>query len=317
MSETTIDSAFTGDGRGGAGDPTYAGALSFMRRPYTKSVEGFDVVIWGVPFDLGVSNRPGARFGPQAIRRASAIFDGDPQYPGHLDPFAILSVADFGDCLLPRVDPVGSRGAIERGAAEILATGAYLISLGGDHFITLPLLRAHAARHGPLALVQFDAHQDTWDDGPGAVSHGSFALEAVREGLIDPARSVQVGIRTVAPRDCGIEVLDSYACHELGVVGTAARIEARVGQGPAYLSFDIDALDPAFAPGTGTPVAGGFASHEALRLLWALRALDWRGMDVVEVSPPYDHADITALAAASLVQQHVQSLALRKRAKVG
>lgn len=307
-----IDHAFTGDRKGPAHDPTYAGALSFMRRRYSKDVAGCDAVVWGVPFDLAVSNRPGTRFGPQAMRRVSAIFDGDAQYPSRIDPFETLAVVDYGDCLLPRSDLQGCARAIESEAAAILASGAQLVTLGGDHFITLPLLRAHVARHGKLAIVQFDAHQDTWDDGVGAISHGTFVLEAVREGLIDTERSIQVGIRTVAPRDCGIQVLDAYEAHRLGVDGVAARIRDRVRQGPAYLTFDIDALDPAFAPGTGTPVAGGFSSAEALRLVWAIRDLDFRGMDIVEVSPPYDHADATAIAGAAVAQHYLQALALKK-----
>ena len=308
----TIDHAFTGDLRGGAHDPTYAGALSFMRRRYSKDVTGADAVVWGVPFDLAVSNRPGTRFGPQALRRVSAIFDGDAQFPSRIDPFETLAVVDYGDCMLPRSDLQGCAAAIEREAAAIIANGAQLVTLGGDHFITLPLLRAHVARHGKLALVQFDAHQDTWDDGVGAISHGTFVLEAVREGLIDVERSIQIGIRTVAPRDCGLEIIDAYAAHALGPEGVVERIRARVGQGPAYLTFDIDALDPAYAPGTGTPVAGGLSSAEALRMVWALRGLDWRGMDVVEVSPPYDHADATAIAGAAIAQHYLQMLALKR-----
>ena len=308
----TSDHAFTGDLRGGAHDPTYAGALSFMRRRYSKDVTGADAVVWGVPFDLAVSNRPGTRFGPQALRRVSAIFDGDAQFPSRIDPFETLAVVDYGDCMLPRSDLQGCAAAIEREAAAIIAHGAQLVTLGGDHFITLPLLRAHVARHGKLALVQFDAHQDTWDDGVGAISHGTFVLEAVREGLIDVERSIQIGIRTVAPRDCGLEIIDAYAAHALGPEGVVERIRARVGQGPAYLTFDIDALDPAYAPGTGTPVAGGLSSAEALRMIWALRGLDWRGMDVVEVSPPYDHADATAIAGAAIAQHYLQMLALKR-----
>ena len=308
----TIDHAFTGGRKGPAHDPTYAGALSFMRRRYSKDVAGCDLAIWGVPFDLAVSNRPGTRFGPQAMRRVSSIFDGDAQYPSRIDPFEILAAVDYGDCLLPRSDLQGCARAIENESAAIIATGAHLVTLGGDHFITLPLLRAHVARHGKLALVQFDAHQDTWDDGVGAISHGTFVLEAVREDLIDVERSIQIGIRTVAPRDCGIAIIDGYEAQELGVAGTARRIRERVGEGAAYLTFDIDALDPAFAPGTGTPVSGGFTADQALRTLWALRDLDIRGMDVVEVSPPYDHADITAIAASTIVQHHIQALALKR-----
>lgn len=310
-----IDHAFTGDIRGAAQDPTYAGALSFMRRRYSKQVAGCDLAIWGVPFDLAVSNRPGTRFGPQALRRVSAIFDGDAQFPSRLDPFETLAAVDYGDCPLPRSDLHGCAKSIEDHAAAIIATGAHLVTLGGDHFITLPLLRAHVARHGKLALVQFDAHQDTWDDGVGAISHGTFVLEAVREDLIDVDRSIQIGIRTVAPRDCGIAVIDGYAAQELGVAGVVQAIQARVGDGPAYLTFDIDALDPGHAPGTGTPVAGGLATETALRMVWGIRDLDWRGMDIVEVSPPYDHADATAIAGAAVAQHYIQGLALKKLAQ--
>lgn len=310
-----IDHAFTGDIRGAAQDPTYAGALSFMRRRYSKDVAGCDLAIWGVPFDLAVSNRPGTRFGPQALRRVSAIFDGDAQFPSRLDPFETLAAVDYGDCPLPRSDLHGCAKSIEDHAAAIIATGAHLVTLGGDHFITLPLLRAHVARHGKLALVQFDAHQDTWDDGVGAISHGTFVLEAVREDLIDVERSIQIGIRTVAPRDCGIAVIDGYAAQELGVAGVVQAIQARVGDGPAYLTFDIDALDPGHAPGTGTPVAGGLATETALRMVWGIRDLDWRGMDIVEVSPPYDHADATAIAGAAVAQHYIQGLALKKLAQ--
>jgi len=304
-----IDNAFTGPLMGGAEEPTFSGALSFMRRRYAKDVAEADVVVWGVPFDTATSNRPGTRFGPQAIRRASAIFDGDPQYPSRRDPFQRLAVIDYGDCVLPRGDQSLVPDAIHRQASKLIAGGQHLMTMGGDHFITLPLLRAHCERFGPLALVQFDAHQDTWDDGPGAISHGTFITEAVREGLIDVERSVQIGIRTVAPRDFGIAIIDSYEAQALGVAGLAEDIRALIGEAPAYLTFDIDCLDPAFAPGTGTPVAGGLSSATALRTLWALRDANWVGMDVVEVSPPYDHADITAVAAASVMNHYLQGLA--------
>ena len=312
MMKPPVDHAFTGGPRGGAHDPTFAGAHSFMRRPYTKNLAGADVVIWGVPFDLSVTNRPGTRFGPAAIRRASAIFDGDPQYPSGIDPFEHLAAIDYGDCALPRGDLAAHRAAIEAEATRLVESGAHLMTMGGDHFITLPLLRAHAKKHGPMGLLQFDAHQDTWDHGPGDISHGTFVVEAIREGLIDPARSIQVGIRTIAPGDGGIAVIHAYQAAEMGVTRLAEAIRARLGQGPSYLTFDIDCLDPAFAPGTGTPVSGGMSAAEALRLLWALRDLPFCGMDVVEVSPPYDHAEITAIAGATIMQHHLQALALRR-----
>jgi agmatinase len=305
------DNAFLGPLKGGSAEPTYGGALSFMRRRYCRDLSGVDAVVWGVPFDCATTNRPGARFGPQAIRRASAIFDGDPQFPSGLDPFAALAVVDWGDCGFDaaRIDTLPQ--AIEAEAREILDAGCHLLTLGGDHFVTLPLLRAHAALHGPLALVQFDAHQDTWEDDGSKISHATFVTRAEAEGLIDTARSIQVGVRTVAPDDFGIEIVDAYEARDIGPLGIAERIRVRVGAAPAYLTFDIDALDPAFAPGTGTPVAGGLATVDALIALWAARGLDWRGMDVVEVSPPYDHADMTAIAAATIVQHYMQMLADR------
>ena len=309
MTHTRIDNAIVGPLTGGSNEPTFAGAPSFMRRKFSKEIGVADVVVWGVPFDCATSNRPGARFAPAAIRRASAIFDGDPQYPSRRDPFAHMRVIDCGDCFFEYERISQAPAAIEAQARQIVDAGVHLVSLGGDHFITLPLLRAHAARHGRLALVQFDAHQDTWDDDGTKMSHGTFVTRAVAEGLIDPVRSIQIGVRTVAPHDYGIEIIDADTCLALGAGGIAARIRSRVGPGPAYLTFDVDALDPAFAPGTGTPVAGGLTSAMALAAVWETRELDWRGMDVVEVSPPYDHSDITAIAAATLVQRYLQGLA--------
>ena len=310
--DTPIDNAIAGPLRGGSREPTFSGVHSFMRRRLAKRFDGADVVVWGVPYDMATSNRPGARFGPAAIRRASAIFDGDPQYPSRRDPFEALVVVDAGDCLVEYERAAEAPARIEREAARILAAGAGLVTLGGDHFVTLPLLRAHAARHGPLALVQFDAHQDTWDDDGASTSHGTFLTRAAREGLIDVARSIQIGVRTVASSTRGLRVIDADECHEIGAAGIAARIRETAGAAPAYLSFDIDALDPAFAPGTGPPVAGGLSSAAALLALWKCVDVDWRGMDIVEVCPPHDHADITAIAAATVAQRYLQILAARK-----
>ncbi|MBN8995894.1 MAG: agmatinase [Rhizobiales bacterium] len=308
-----IDNAFLGPLKGGALDPTYAGALSFMRRRYSRDLAGVDAVVWGIPFDSSVSNRPGARFGPSAIRRAAAIFDGDPQYPFGFDPFADLAVVDYGDCSYDYSRPMAFAAAAEEQASAILSSGAHLFTLGGDHFCTYPLLKAHAARHGPLGLVQFDAHQDTWPDKPDSISHGSFVLRAVREGLIDPKRSIQVGIRTVAPEDCGIEIIRADAFDGLGAKGVIAAIRKRVGRKPAYFTFDIDCLDPAFAPGTGTPVAGGLSSREALAVIRGLGGVDFVGGDVVEVAPAYDHADITAIAASTVALYYLGLFAERRR----
>ena len=305
------DNAFLGSLTGGSLEPTYGGALSFMRRRYTRELGGVDLVVWGIPFDSAVSNRPGARFGPAAIRRASAIFDGDPQFPFGIDPFARLKVVDYGDCSFDYGLPADMPRLIEEQARVILASGAQLFTLGGDHFVTYPLLKAHAAKHGPLALVQFDAHQDTWPDDGGRIDHGSFVGRAVREGLIDPAASVQLGVRTHAPEDCGIAILDGRAIDSVGVGGIVEAVTKRVGRRRAYLTFDIDCLDPAFAPGTGTPVAGGLSSREALAILHGLGPIDFVGGDVVEVSPPYDHADITAIAAATIAMTYIGIMATK------
>lgn len=315
MPSSSIDHAFAGaDAFVAASDPTYAGALSFMRRRFTKRVQGADAVVWGIPFDAAVSNRPGSRFGPQAIRRASAIFDNDPQYPFHRDLFEALKVVDYGDCLLDYGNHWKTPAAIEKQAAKILSSGAFLLTLGGDHFVTWPLLKAHAAIHGPLALVQFDAHQDTWFDDGRRIDHGSFVGRAAREGIIDTAHSIQIGIRTHAPEDCGIAILHGYEIEEMRAGEIADAVLARTAGRPAYVTFDIDCLDPAFAPGTGTPVAGGPSSAKMLSVLRQLGPLDMRGADIVEVAPAYDHADITAIAGAS-VAMHYLGLIAEKRAR--
>lgn len=285
---------------GAASDPTYAGALSFMRRKYSKDTDGADVIVWGIPLDTAVTNRPGARFGPQAIRRASAIFDNDPQYPFSIDLFEKMAVVDYGDCAFDTGRPWEVPKAIENEAAKLVASGAFVLSLGGDHYVTWPLIKAHAEQHGPLALIHFDAHQDSWEDDGERIDHGNFVTRAVRDGVIDPAHSIQIGIRTIAPEDYGVEILYGDDVEEMSAAAIAEAIKQRVGSMPAYLTFDIDCLDPAYAPGTGTPVAGGPSSAKMLSVLRKLGSLDIRGADIVEVSPPYDHADITAIAGATV-----------------
>jgi agmatinase len=313
MSHSTIDHAFTAKNRKAASsEPAYAGALSFMRRQYSKIVKGADVVVWGIPFDAAVSNRPGARFGPQAIRRASTIFCNDPQYPFGMDLFEQLSIIDYGDCDLDYGNHAKAPAAIERQAAAILKSGAFLYSFGGDHFVTWPLLKAHAAIHGPMALVHFDAHQDTWFDDGKRIDHGSFVARAVRQGIIDPERSIQIGIRTKAPDDFGIRIISSYDVEEISAGALAKEILSQVGDAKTYLTFDIDCLDPAFAPGTGTPVAGGPSSAKILSVLQKLGGLNIVGSDVVEVAPAYDLADITAIAGATVAMYVIGLLAQKK-----
>ena len=313
MPASAIDHAFTATKNPGrATDPTYAGALSFMRRRYTKNVKGADAVVWGIPFDAAVSNRPGARFGPQAIRRASAIFDNDPQYPFNRDLFEGLAAVDYGDCRLDYGNHQKTPVTIEREAAKILKTGAFLLSLGGDHYITWPRVKAHAAVHGPLALVQFDAHQDTWFDEDKRIDHGSFVARAVKDGIIDPDRSIQIGIRTHAPEDFGVKILYGHEVEEMRAADIAYAIVERTGGKKTYLTFDIDCLDPAYAPGTGTPVAGGPSSAKMLSVLRQLNQVDIVGADVVEVAPAYDHADITAIAGATVAMHYLGLLAERR-----
>ncbi|AIK43153.1 MULTISPECIES: agmatinase [Brucella/Ochrobactrum group] len=313
MPSKTIDHAITARSlTSAATDPTHAGVLSFMRRMYTKSLKGADAVVWGIPFDAAVSNRPGARFGPQAIRRASAIFDNDPQYPFERDLFENLSVIDYGDCLLDYGNHTKTPATIEREATKILKSDAFLLTLGGDHFITWPLLKAHAAKYGPLALVQFDAHQDTWFDDGKRIDHGSFVTRAVRDGIIDPAHSIQIGIRTHAPEDCGIKIIYGHEVEDMSAAAIADEILKRTDGRKTYLTFDIDCLDPAFAPGTGTPVAGGPSSAKMLSILRKLTALDFVGADVVELAPAYDHADITAIAGATIAMYYLGLLAEKK-----
>lgn len=312
-SRRRTDNAFTGSLKPGESEPTYGGALSFMRRRYSRELKDVDIAVWGVPFDAATSNRPGARFGPRALRAASSILDTDPQYPYGEDLFHKLNVIDWGDCGLDYGKPETVAEHIEQQAAEIIASGAMLVTLGGDHFCTLPLLRAHAKKYGALALVQFDAHQDTWHPtGEDRMDHGSFVSMAVKEKLIDPNHSIQIGIRTCAPENFGIEIISGYEVPLLEAGGIVRRIKERAGKKPAYLSFDIDALDPAFAPGTGTPVAGGLSSREALMILSALADVNFKGFDVMEVSPPYDHSEITAIAGATIAMNMIGLCAVRQ-----
>ena len=308
------DQAFRRDGlKGGAYEATYAGALSFARRSYTRDIAHADVVITGIPLDVATSYRPGARFGPQAVRAASAQLADKPAFPGGRDPFEALAVADYGDCGFDYGHPETIAEAIHHHAAAIIAEGPTLVAIGGDHFMTYPLLRAHAEKFGPLALVQFDAHQDTWADDGTRVDHGTMISRAVREGLIEIGRSVQVGIRTIAPETLGITILDALLVHDAGPAAIASRIGDIVGDAAAYLTFDIDCLDPAFAPGTGTPVAGGLSSAQALAILRQMASVNFVGMDLVEVSPPYDHGGITALAGATIIFDYIAQIELPRR----
>ena len=279
----------------------YAGVLSFLRFPFSRDLETADIAVLGVPYDLGTTGRPGARFGPRAVREASAMVGefewGVWPWDYHLSDKR--KIVDFGDVGKFTASPERLLLEAEKTAAEILNSDTALLSLGGDHFVSLPLLRAHVKKHGPLALIHFDAHSDTWKDDE--FNHGTMFYHAVQEGLIDIDASIQVGIRTPNPDTFGIEIIDAIELEASGVETVIERIRARVGARKAYLTFDIDFLDPAFAPGTGTPVVGGATVNQARALLLGLKGLNIVGGDQVEVSSAYDQTgSITALAGATI-----------------
>lgn len=300
---TSTDRAFLASNATGMGfEPTYSGATSLFRRQYSRNLQGVDVVTWGVPYDLSVTNRPGCRFGPRAIRAVSSnlAWDGGP-WPWGFDPFETLNMVDYGDCDFDPGFPEQVAAQIEEQASNILKSGAFLLTMGGDHSVTYPILKAQAERYGPVSLIQIDAHSDTWEENPKRIDHGSMFYHATVEGIIAPETSVQAGMRTLNEKTHGFTVLDANWVHENGIDATIARIKDIVGDRPAYLTFDIDALDPAFAPGTGTPVCGGLSTYQGQSLVRKLGGVNLVGADLVEVSPPYDHAEITALAGASLL----------------
>lgn len=300
-----IDHAFTRESaRGLSYENAFAGAPSFLRRRYTKDLSGVDLAVTGIPFDQAVTNRPGCRFGPRAIREASSLQPYDPPYGWDFDPLSEFSVIDYGDMAFDYAKTSTVPAGITNHIKTILSAGAASLTLGGDHFITLPILRAYAEKFGPLAMVQFDAHSDSWvDDDPDRIDHGTFVYKAVKEGLIIPERSVSVGIRTTNPDTMGVNIIDAPEVHRAGPDTVAAKIKEIVGDTPCYLTFDIDCLDPAFAPGTGTPVWGGLTSGQAALILREIAGLNVVGGDVVEVSPAYDTTGATAVAGAHVAME--------------
>jgi agmatinase len=274
---------------------------------------GSPVCIGGIPFDLGTTNRVGARFGPSAIRQASRML-GDGDHPVHWINPSTQALADIGDFAIALGDITASLAKIEEQAARI----KHLVALGGDHGITLPLLRALAKRQDAPALIHFDAHVDTWSENFGqAYAHGTVFYHALSERLIQPRRMVQVGLRSPVERAVhdwtlaqGVTMITAQNVHEQGPVAISEQIRKVIGEAPVYLSFDIDVLDPAFAPGTGTPEVGGLASWQAQAVIRRLQGLQFVGMDLVEVCPPYDVAEITALAGATIVWEYLSLLGL-------
>jgi len=292
-----------------AGTPTFAIDARFLG--ITRNDRGADFVIAGVPLDIGTTNRAGARDGPHAIRRASRMLTDGAHPEFWIEP-ATMSLADIGDLQVALGDIQASLLLIEQQAAGI----GHLIALGGEHGITLPILRALSHRVGQLALVHFDAHVDTWPDNFGqSHAHGSVFYHAIAGGLVEPRNMIQIGIRSPVQREVwdwtvghGVTVLSAQDVHAMGPDAVALRVREVVGTTPTYLSFDIDALDPAFAPGTGTPEIGGLATWQAQAVLRRLQGVAFAGMDVVEVAPAYDTAEITALAAAAMVWEYLALL---------
>lgn len=305
--------------------PRWAGLGTFARLPRTDEVERTDIAVVGVPFDAGVSYRPGARFGPNHVRESSRLLR--PYHPAQdTSPFAGAQVADAGDIVANPFDISEAIDAIHAQALELMGEDTGLVAIGGDHTIALPLLRAAHARHGQLALLHFDAHLDTWNTYFGAAyTHGTPFRRAFEEGLLDTGAVCHVGTRgpLYGPEDLvddagfGFGIVSSADVMRLGVDAVVAHLRARVGGRPLYVSVDIDVLDPAHAPGTGTPEAGGMTSREVLEILRGLRGANVVGADVVEVAPAYDHAQLTGVAAAHVVYELITVLALGPGAAPG
>ncbi len=300
--------------KGSHAEMTYGGVTSFMRRNYTKDLTGVDIAISGVPFDLAVTYRSGSRLGPRAIREASVQLAELLPYPWGFDPFEKLAVIDYGDCFLDPHNPMTVRDSIRDHITNILEYDVFPLTFGGDHYITYPILLAMAQKYGKgLSIIHFDAHCDTWpDDEEFSLNHGTMFYKAIKNGIIDPSKSVQVGIRTWNDDFMGTNILDAQYVHDHGPKQVVNRIKEIVGDNLVYLTFDIDSLDPAYAPGTGTPVPGGLTSAQALEIVRNLQGFNLIGADVVEVAPSYDHAEITSIAAAHIACDIICLLASQK-----
>lgn len=300
--------------------PRFTGPSTFARLPYVRTLEEVDVAVVGVPFDTGVTYRVGGRFGPNGVRAASVMLR---PYNANLDvkPFDILSCVDYGDVAIIPGYIDRSYVAIEQAVAPIVEAGVIPLLIGGDHACTLPHLRATRSR-GPVAVIDFDSHTDAWDSYFGEkYNHGTWMRRAIEEGLVDVGHSIEVGLRgplydsadwTGLRTELGLDYLTTEDVLRIGPEATAAAIRARVGDRPAFISFDIDVVDPAFAPGTGTPEPGGLSSHDALQIVRGLTGIDYVGFDVVEVIPAYDPADQTSFLAANLAFEMLSLHALRK-----
>lgn len=299
----------------------FTGIGTFMRLPHLQDLAGVDAALLGIPFDTGVSYRVGGRFGPAAIREASRLLR--PYHVEHgIEIFDHLSVVDFGDLPVVPGNIQASYAVIVEGMRPIIDAGVVPLAIGGDHSITLAELRVVAKRYGPVGLIDFDSHTDTLESYWGErYTHGTWCKRAIEEGLIDTRRAVQIGIRgglygsedRAGARALGLRLIPTEALLRRGVDDVLPEVRERIGTGPAFLTFDIDFIDPAFAPGTGTPEVGGPGSRDALRLVRGLRGLDFKGFDLVEVLPQYDHGEVTSLAAGTLLHEFLALLALHHR----
>ena len=294
----------------------YANQFSILGRPLTRELnDEVDVVIMGIPFDMGTTGRPGTRYGPKGIRMASSNHCWeDKRWPWDFNTFDYVNVIDYGDIDYTPGQPENALVEIQKNADVILSADKTLISIGGDHFVTLPLLRSHHQKYGKMALVHFDAHTDC-SQNDHHINHACMFYHAPKEGLIDTAHSIQIGIRTDYDRESHeFQVIDATSINDMPASEIIQSIQLRVGTLPAYLTFDIDCLDPAYAPGTGTPVVGGMTTDKALQILRGLKDLNIIGFDLVEVSPQYDHAEITSLAGATIILEFLYMLGYQKQA---
>ena len=293
-------------------EPRYSEIATFMRAPYAPDLDGVDIAMFGVPFDGGVTNRPGARHGPREIRNQSSLMRAINHATG-VNPFDAARVADIGDVRFSRVfDNAAATDDIEAFTRRIIDAGALPLAAGGDHSITYPIFRALASPEAPIGMIHIDAHTDTWGPFRGEkFHHGAPFRLAAEDGLIDPARCIQIGIRGAQnwgdgwefSQSSGMRVMFIEEFEDLGVQGVAEEAKRIVGDGPTYISFDVDGLDPVYAPGTGTPEVGGITTREALSLLRCFRHLNLIGGDVVEVAPPFDPSGNTALVGATLMYE--------------
>jgi agmatinase len=299
--------------------PRYGGIATFAHLPQISEVSDVDVAIVGVPFDTGVSYRPGARFGPNHVRESSRLLR--PFNPAaNVSPFATQQVVDAGDIAANPFDIEEAISSIHKSYDQLSERAKKIVTIGGDHTITLPILRSLKAKHGAISVVHFDAHLDTWDSYFGAdYTHGTTFRRASEEGLLDPEGCMHIGIRgpLYAAKDLtddkalGFQIFSSVEFQDLGVNAAIEKMKARVGKRPVYISIDIDVLDPAHAPGTGTPEAGGLTSRELLSVLRATAGMNVIGADIVEVAPAYDHAQITGIAASHVMYELISAFAAK------